>query len=135
MIIAGAAGSAGWSHYAKDGRATFYCNVLGIKSFSIDATTPVPTGKTQVHMEFAYDGGGMGKGGTVTLYDDGKEVGTGRVDQAQEASSPPMRPLTSAARPAPWSARTTPPTPADSTARSRGSKSNSVRTPRTPTIT
>ena len=34
-------------------------------------------------MEFAYDGGGMGKGGTVTLYCDGKEVGKGRVDQTQ----------------------------------------------------
>ena len=34
-------------------------------------------------MEFAYDGGGMGKGGTVTLYFDGKEVGKGRVDATQ----------------------------------------------------
>jgi arylsulfatase len=34
-------------------------------------------------MEFAYDGGGMGKGGNVTLYYDGKEVGSGRVDQTQ----------------------------------------------------
>ena len=34
-------------------------------------------------MEFAYDGGGMGKGGTVTLYYDGNEVGKGRVDQTQ----------------------------------------------------
>ncbi len=34
-------------------------------------------------MEFAYDGGGMGKGGNVTLYCDGKEVGKGRVDQTQ----------------------------------------------------
>ena len=34
-------------------------------------------------MEFAYDGGGMGKGGTVTLYYDGKEVGSGRVEQTQ----------------------------------------------------
>ena len=30
-------------------------------------------------MEFAYDGGGLGKGGEVTLYYDGKAVGTGRV--------------------------------------------------------
>jgi hypothetical protein len=37
----------------------------------------------QVRMEFAYDGGGMGKGGDVTLYYDGKEVGKGRVDQTQ----------------------------------------------------
>ena len=32
-------------------------------------------------MEFAYDGGGFGKGGTVTLFDDGKKAGEGRVEQ------------------------------------------------------
>ena len=32
-------------------------------------------------MEFAYDGGGIGKGGTVTLYVDGKQVGEGRVER------------------------------------------------------
>ena len=83
VIIAQGGRFGGWSLYAKDGRAKFYYNVLGINSFSIDAATPVPTGKTQVRMEFAYDGGGMGKGGTVTLYCDGSEVGTGRVDQTQ----------------------------------------------------
>ena len=31
-------------------------------------------------MEFAYDGGGLAKGGTVTLYLDGSKVGEGRVD-------------------------------------------------------
>ena len=31
-------------------------------------------------MEFAYDGGGMGKGGTVTLYTDERPVGEGRVE-------------------------------------------------------
>ena len=31
-------------------------------------------------MEFAYDGGGLAKGGTVTLFIDGKSVGSGRVD-------------------------------------------------------
>ena len=31
-------------------------------------------------MEFAYDGGGLGKGGTVTLYVDGDQAGEGRVD-------------------------------------------------------
>ena len=34
-------------------------------------------------MEFAYDGGGLGKGGSVTLYLDGKQVGAGRVDGTQ----------------------------------------------------
>ena len=31
-------------------------------------------------MEFAYDGGGLGKGGDVTLYLDGEQVGEGRVE-------------------------------------------------------
>ena len=31
-------------------------------------------------MEFKYDGGGLGKGGTVTLYLDGKKCGEGRVE-------------------------------------------------------
>ena len=31
-------------------------------------------------MEFAYDGGGLAKGGAVTLYIDGEKVGDGRVE-------------------------------------------------------
>ena len=34
-------------------------------------------------MEFAYDGGGLAKGGDVTLYYDGRSVGSGRVDVTQ----------------------------------------------------
>jgi hypothetical protein len=34
-------------------------------------------------MEFAYDGGGLAKGGDVTLYYDGEPVGTGRVGATQ----------------------------------------------------
>jgi hypothetical protein len=33
-----------------------------------------------VRMEFAYDGGGLAKGGAVTLFVDGTEVGKGRVE-------------------------------------------------------
>ena len=32
-------------------------------------------------MEFKYDGGGLAKGGVITLYVDGKSVGQGRVEQ------------------------------------------------------
>ena len=39
--------------------------------------------KIQVRMEFAYDGGGLAKGGEVTLFYDGKLVGTGRVEITQ----------------------------------------------------
>jgi arylsulfatase len=83
VIIAQGGRFGGWSLYARGGKAKFVYNVLGIKSFGVEATKPIPAGKTQVRMEFAYDGGGMGKGGTVTLYCDGKEVGKGRVEQTQ----------------------------------------------------
>jgi hypothetical protein len=34
-------------------------------------------------MEFAYDGGGLGKGGRVTLYIDGAPSGTGRIEHTE----------------------------------------------------
>ena len=34
-------------------------------------------------MEFAYDGGGLAKGGTVSLYVDGQRVGEGHVDRTE----------------------------------------------------
>ena len=69
--------------YFKDGTAKFVYNVLGIHEFATAADTPIPAGTHQVRMEFAYDGGGLAKGGDVTLYYDGKPVGTGRVEHTQ----------------------------------------------------
>ena len=83
VMIAQGGRFGGWSLYAKGGKAKFVYNVLGIKSYAIEATSAIPAGKTQVRMEFGYDGGGMSKGGTVTLYCAGKEVGKGRVEQTQ----------------------------------------------------
>jgi arylsulfatase A-like enzyme len=83
VMIAQGGRFGGWSLYAKGGKAKFYYNVLGIKSYEVESSSPIPAGKTQVRMEFAYDGGGPGKGGNVTLYCDGKAVGNGRVDQTQ----------------------------------------------------
>lgn len=83
VIIAQGGRFGGWSLYADDGRATFHYNVLGIESYHVVANEPVPTGAVQIRMEFAYDGGGMGKGGDVSLYYDGREVGSGRVDRTQ----------------------------------------------------
>jgi hypothetical protein len=54
-------------------------NLLGIQRFYVDADREVPEGTHQVRMEFAYDGGGLGKSGTTTLYVDGVKVGEGKV--------------------------------------------------------
>ena len=83
VIIAQGGRFGGWSLYAKDGKAKFVYNVLGIQEFATAADAPIPAGTHQVRMEFTYDGGGLAKGGDVTLYHDGKPVGTGRVGATQ----------------------------------------------------
>ena len=70
----------GWSLYVHEGKLKYCYNFFGIQYFIVAAGEPLPAGAHQVRMEFAYDGGGLAKGGTVTLYYDGKPVGTGRVE-------------------------------------------------------
>jgi arylsulfatase len=70
----------GWALYVHDGHLKYCYNFFGIQYFFVTADQPLPAGKHQVRMEFAYDGGGLAKGGTVTLYHDGNAVGSGRVE-------------------------------------------------------
>src|SRR4029077_16380960 len=78
VIVAQGGAFAGWSLYAKGGRPLYCYNLLGLQRFKIAADAAIPAGTHQVRMEFAYDGGGPAKGGTVTLYLDGDECGGGR---------------------------------------------------------
>ncbi len=73
----------GWSLYAHEGKLKYCYNFLGIDHYMITAKELIPVGKHQVRMEFAYDGGGLAKGGDVTRYYDGKPVGQGRVERTQ----------------------------------------------------
>ena len=80
MIIAQGGAFAGWCMYAKDGIPKYCYNLLGLKRFTIEGDQPLPPGDHQVRAEFDYDGGGLAKGATVTLYVDGDKVGDGRLD-------------------------------------------------------
>jgi arylsulfatase len=80
VIIAQGGEYAGWSLYLDKGKPTYCYNLLGIRVFKVAGDGEIPAGKHQVRMEFAYDGGGLGKGGTVSLYVDGQKTGEGRVE-------------------------------------------------------
>ena len=82
VIIAQGGEFGGWTLYVKDGRLAYGYNLYGVQRFKIASDTPIPLGEHQIRMEFKYDGGGLAKGGTVTLYYDGKKVGDGRVDRS-----------------------------------------------------
>jgi arylsulfatase A-like enzyme len=66
--------------YANKGKLKYCYNWGGFKNFMVEATDPLTAGERQVRMEFAYDGGGLGKGGMATLYTDGVKVAEGRID-------------------------------------------------------
>jgi arylsulfatase len=79
VIVAQGGNIGGWSLYAKAGKLKYCYNLLGIHQFYAESSGPLPQGQHQVRMEFAYAGGGLGKGGTATLFVDGKKVGEGKV--------------------------------------------------------
>ena len=80
VIIAQGSNIGGWSLYAKGGKLKYCYNLLGIQNFFAESASAIPAGAHQVRMEFAYAGGGLGKGGVASLYIDGKKVGEGKVE-------------------------------------------------------
>ena len=96
-VILGQGGKfGGWALYAKTGKARFVYNLFGIQRWHIAAEQPIPKGRHEIRMEFAYGAvaaaasgqsgkqqqiSTLGQGGTVSLYYDGQRVGEGRVDR------------------------------------------------------
>jgi arylsulfatase A-like enzyme len=80
VIVAQGGAFAGWSLYVKNGKPKYCYNLLGLQRFYIEGDSAIPPGAHQVRIEFDYDGGGLAKGGTVSLYVDGAKSGEGRVE-------------------------------------------------------
>ncbi len=80
VIVAQGGAFGGWSLYVKDGKPAYCYNHFGLQRFHVEGEAAILSGTHQVRMEFAYDGGGLGRGGDVALYVDGDKTGEGRVD-------------------------------------------------------
>lgn len=83
VILAQGGRFGGWCLYLKDGRPAYTYNFLGLERYTVAAPEALPAGKATVVFDFAYDGGGLGKGGTGTLSVNGNEVAEGRIDRTQ----------------------------------------------------
>ncbi len=79
-IVAQGGAFGGWSLYMTDGKPAYCYNLFGLQQFKVHGSDPIPAGDHQIRVEFTYDGGGLGKGGTAGLFVDGSKVGEGRVD-------------------------------------------------------
>jgi arylsulfatase A-like enzyme len=85
VIVAQGANFGGWAIYAHEGKLKYIYNFLGLDMYEVETEEKLPSGEHQVRLEFAYDGGGLGKGGTATLYLDGKQIGEGRVEHTHSS--------------------------------------------------
>jgi arylsulfatase A-like enzyme len=83
VVIAQAGRFGGWSFYLKDGKPMYAYNYLGLQMFKVAGQEAVPAGKATVRFEFAYDGPGLGKGGTGSIFVNGKKIGEGKIERTQ----------------------------------------------------
>jgi arylsulfatase len=83
VILAQAGRFGGWSFYLKDGKPTYCYNFIGLEEYKVSAPEALPAGACTVRMNFDYDGGGLGKGGTATILVNGEAVASGRIERTQ----------------------------------------------------
>ncbi|MDO8938385.1 MAG: arylsulfatase [Methylicorpusculum sp.] len=83
VIIAQGGRFGGWCLYLKDGKPAYTYNYLSQDSTTISSPEALPKGKSKLVFEFAYDGGGLGKGGTGILSVDGRTLAEGRIERTQ----------------------------------------------------
>jgi arylsulfatase A-like enzyme len=71
----------GYGLYVREGKLTFVYNYLALERYTVAATTPVPKGKVQIKIDFAYHGavGELGKGATVSMTANGTKVAEGEL--------------------------------------------------------
>ena len=83
VILAQGGRFGGWSLYFKDGKPTYCYNFLGLQESKVSAPQALAAGNATIRMNFDYDGGGIGKGGTATLLVNGAKVASGRIEHTQ----------------------------------------------------
>jgi hypothetical protein len=67
----------------RDGKPAYTYNFLGLSRDTVASDEPIGAGRATVVLDFEYDGGGLGKGGTATLSVNGKQVAEGRIERTQ----------------------------------------------------
>ena len=67
--------------YLLEGKPVFHYNLCGVERYNVAGADALKPGKHVITLDFNYDGGGVGKGGTATLTVDGKQVATEKLSR------------------------------------------------------
>ena len=73
----------GWSLYVNGGKPAYTYNYLGLERFTVASSKALAPGRNNVRFEFAYEGNGLGKGGTATIYVNGDKAGEAKFPRTQ----------------------------------------------------
>jgi hypothetical protein len=73
----------GWALLMQDGKPEFVYAASNQEQhkYRVSSDHAVPAGNHVLRFRFKYDGGGIGKGATGTLFLDGEQIAQGRIDQ------------------------------------------------------
>jgi arylsulfatase len=82
MVVTHGGLEGGYGLYLREGKPTFVYNFLSVERTTLAAKEALPKGKATLVVEFAYDGGGMGKGGKLTLKANGKTLAEARLERS-----------------------------------------------------
>jgi arylsulfatase len=83
VILAQGGRFGGWTLYMKGGKPIYTYNFLGMQRFTVAGAQTLPPGKSTIRLDFAYDGGGLGKGGLATIFVNDKKAGEARIERTQ----------------------------------------------------
>jgi hypothetical protein len=81
MIVTHGGLVGGYGLYVREGKPTFVYNYLSEDRATFTGRDRLPEGKVQLKVDFAYDGGGRGKGGRLTMSVNGTRVAEGRLEK------------------------------------------------------
>jgi|HubBroStandDraft_4_1064222.scaffolds.fasta_scaffold02514_3 arylsulfatase A-like enzyme len=80
VLVAEGGAAGGYSLYIKDGTPVYEYNYFAHERYKVTSSEVLSPGPAVIRVDFKYDGG-IGKGGTATLFINDKKVGEGRVEK------------------------------------------------------
>lgn len=81
VVVVQGGRTGGWCLFTEKGKLGYHYNHCGLLRTTVLSTEVIGKGKHVVSASFSYEGGGIGKGGIVTLYIDDNKVGIGKVER------------------------------------------------------
>ncbi|NYT39884.1 arylsulfatase [Sphingomonas sp. R-74633] len=82
MIVTHGGLEGGYGLYLREGKPVFVYNFLSVDRPTFAASKALGAGRHILVVDFAYDGGGMGKGGKFTVSADGEVLAEGRIERS-----------------------------------------------------